>query len=314
MDTYKLQLATTEDITTTYAGQDANKYISAALFSADSITNGAVSVRPNIKLKEVISKLDLSGLLKDRTCNFADTGTITLGERILTPKELSVQLELCKKNYRSTWMATQMGFSAHDHLAPTFAAYLTALVVASVSQSIETSIWSGVTATAGEFGGLEVVMTTEASQPTAQEIAGTTLSASNIIAELEKVVDQIPKGVYGKPDLNILFPTTASKFYIQSQAALGYRDLFHDGTTRMNFQGVNLITCPGMSNDVMFGAQRSNLFYGVGELNDQSEVRVIDRAATEGDDNVRIVMDFAAGTQVGKPEDIVTYGITNGSN
>lgn len=314
MDLKQLELATTENITTTYAGEWAAKYISAALFNADSVVNGALTVMPNIKFKETISKLDLSSIVKDRTCNFDDTGTLTLGERQLTPKELSVNLELCKKNYRSTWMATQMGFSAHDTLAPSFAAYLVALVAAQVAQVNETNIWTGASANAGEFRGFENVMTSEASQPAAQEIAGTTLSAANIIAELEKVVDQIPTGVYTKPDLNILFPVSASKFYIQAQAALGYRDLYHDGVTRMNFQGINLITCPGMSDDVMFGAQRSNLFYGVGTIQDQEEVKVIDRSLTEGDDNVRIVMNYAADCNVGNPEDIVTYGITNSAN
>ena len=39
---------------TTYAGQFASKYISAALLSATTIENGGVTVLPNVKYKEVI--------------------------------------------------------------------------------------------------------------------------------------------------------------------------------------------------------------------------------------------------------------------
>ena len=41
-------MATTTSITTTYAGQFAGKYISAALLSASTIENGGIEVKPNI--------------------------------------------------------------------------------------------------------------------------------------------------------------------------------------------------------------------------------------------------------------------------
>ena len=63
------------------------------------------------------------------------------------------------------------------------------------------------------------------------DVSGTTFSKSNIIAELDKVVDAIPSAVYGKEDLKIYLPTSAAKFYVQAQAALGYRDLYHVGKT-----------------------------------------------------------------------------------
>lgn len=309
----KIQLATTQVITTTYAGEFAAKYIAAALLSADSLVNGAIEIRQNIKFKEVISKLDLTNIIKDRSCDFADTGTVTLGEQILQPKELSVQLELCKGNYRNTWEAINMGFSANDSLAPDFSNFLIEQVLAGVAAETETAIWQG-TATAGSFAGFEVLFTAQATQPSGQEVGGTTVTDANVVAEIGKVLAAVPTAVYGKEDLNILIPTNIAKHYIAAQAALGYRDLFNDGVTRMNFQGVNLITCPGMSDDVMFGVRRSDFFFGTGLLNDMNSVSIVDRSATELDDNVRIGVNYTAGVQVGNAENVVTYGITNGSN
>ncbi len=306
-------MATTQVITTTYAGEFAGKYIAAALLNADSLINGAIEVRQNIKFKEVISKLDLTNIIKDRSCDFADTGTVTLGEVVLTPKELSVNLELCKGNYRNTWEAINMGMSANDNLAPDFANFLIQQVLAGVADATETAIWQG-TATAGSFQGFENLFTAQADQPTGQEIAGTALSASNIVAEIEKIVDPIPDAVYGKEDLQILFGVEASKFYIQAMAALGYRDLFHDQKAPLNFQGINMVICPGMSTDVMFAVRKSDFLFGTGLLNDLNSVRIIDRSATEGDDNVRVVIDYTAGVAVGNPSQVVTYGITNASN
>jgi hypothetical protein len=42
-------------------------------------------------------------------------------------------------------------------------------------------------------------------------------------------------------------------------------------------------------------------------MSDQSEVRVIDMAETDGSDNVRVVMRFTAGVQYGIGSDIVLY-------
>jgi hypothetical protein len=93
-------MATTTSITTTYAGQFAGKYISAALLSASTIENGGIEVKPNIAFKEVIKKLATNDLVKDATCDFDATSTVTLTERIITPEEFQINLQLCKKDFR----------------------------------------------------------------------------------------------------------------------------------------------------------------------------------------------------------------------
>jgi len=92
-------MATTTSITTTYAGEFAGQYISAALLSGKTLNENAISIKPNVKYKEVIKKIATSGLIADATCDFTDTGSVTLTERILTPEEFQVNVELCKKNF-----------------------------------------------------------------------------------------------------------------------------------------------------------------------------------------------------------------------
>ena len=50
-------MATTTSITTTYAGEFAGDYIAAALLSGVTLSGGGVTIKPNIKFKEVIKKL-----------------------------------------------------------------------------------------------------------------------------------------------------------------------------------------------------------------------------------------------------------------
>ena len=297
-------MATTTSITTSYAGEFAGEYIAAALLSGVTLSQGGVSIKPNIKFKEVIKKLALDSILKDASCDFDPTSNITLTERILQPEEFQVNLQLCKKDFRQDWEANSMGFSQYDNLPGNFSDFLIGQVSAKVAEKVEQNIWQGATANNGEFDGFQALL---AADSDVVDVSGTTLSAANIIAELGKVVDAIPGSVYGKEDVKSYIPTTAAKFYIQAQAAVGYRDLYNVGKTDMNFQGIPLFTAPGLGNDKMVAAESSNLFFGTGLLNDWQEVKLIDMADIDGSQNVRVVLRGSAGVQHGIGSDIVLY-------
>ena len=134
-------MATTTSITTTYAGElDAQKYISAALLSAPTLDKGLITIKPNVKHKMVVKNLITGDLLADATCDFTDTSSVTLTERILEPKELQVNLMLCKQDFRDDWDAISMGYSAFDNLPPSFEAYLASYVAEKVAAQNEVAM------------------------------------------------------------------------------------------------------------------------------------------------------------------------------
>ena len=301
-------------ITTTYAGEFAGKYISAALLSADTIEGGGITVKPNVKYKEVMKTLSTNALVKDAACDFADQSTVTLAERVLTPEEFQVNLELCKKDFHNDWEAVQMGYSAFDSLPPSFADFLIGHIAAKVAQKTEENIWQGVTANAGEFDGFETLL---AADGTVIDVTGTSVTAANVITEMGKVVDAIPTAVYGKEDLYIYVASNVARAYIRAlggfgASGLGANGVNNEGTTWFNggdlaFDGVKLFVCSGMADNDMVAAQKSNLFFGTGLLADHNEVKLIDMADLDGSQNVRVVMRFTSGVQYGIGADIVYY-------
>jgi hypothetical protein len=317
-------MATTTSITTTYAGEFAGKYISAALLSASTIENGGIEVKPNVKYKEVIKKLATDAIVKDATCDFDATSTVTLTERILQPEEFQVNLQLCKKDFKSDWEAVQMGYSAFDSMPPSFADYILSHVAAKVAEKTEQNIWRGVNANAGEFAGFATLLAADAALPTAQEVAGTTVTASNVIAELGKIVDALPAALYGKEDLHIYVSQNIAKAYVRALGGFGASGLGANGTNSMGtqwwnngsltFDGVKIFVCNGMAANTAIAAEKSNLYFGTGLLNDLNTVKLIDMADLDGSENVRVVARFTAGVQYGNVQDIVTYGITNSAN
>jgi hypothetical protein len=309
-------MPTTTSISTTYAGEFAGKYISAALLSGSTIANGGIEVKPNIAFKEVIKRIATDAIVKNATCDFDATSTVTLTERIIIPEDFQVNLQLCKKDFRSDWEAIQMGYSAFDTLPPSFADFLLSHVVAKVAEKTEQNIWKGVNANAGEFDGFITLTTADATVIDVVGAAGG-VTAGNVVAELGKIVDAIPAALYGKEDLYLYVSQSIARDYVRALGGFGASGLGANGTNAqgtqwfnngsLSFDGVKIFVCNGMTNDFAIAAQKSNLYFGTGLLSDQNEVQVIDLADIDGSQNVRVVMRFTAAVQYGVGSEIVLY-------
>ncbi len=314
-------MATTTSITTTYAGEFAGEYISAALLSGSTIENGGITVKPNVKFKEVIKKVSTDDIVKDAGCDFDPTSTITLTERVLQPEFQQVNLQLCKKDFQNDWDAISMGYSAFDSLPPSFSDFLISHVAAKVAQRTETSIWEGTTATNGQFDGLTTLLDADAAHTGGSKIAGSAAigAASTVITELGSIVDAINSNIYGSEDLNLYISQNIARAYVRALGGFGAAGLGAAGTNAMgtqwwnngslSFDGVKLFVANGLADNTAIAAEKSNLFFGTGLLADHNEVKVIDMADIDGSQNVRVVMRFTAGVQYGIVEDIVSYGI-----
>ena len=297
-----------------YAGEFAGKYLGAALLSASTLDAGAVTILPNIKYKAAMKVGTFSNLVRSADCDFdATTSGLVLTEKVLTPAELQVNLQICKKELHADWEAAQMGFSAFDELPPLFSDYVISRVAAEVANATETSIWSGA-AGEGSFDGFATLMAADA---TVVDVAKATVTSANVIAQLGAIVDAAPSTILGKEDLTLFVSTNIARAYIRSlggfgTAGLGGNGVDSKGTTwynggELSFEGINIFVAKGLGDNEAVLAQKSNLFFGTGLLDDRNEVRVIDMSDTDGSQNVRIVMRYTAGVQTGRGSDIVLY-------
>lgn len=306
-------MATTTNVTTTYAGEFALPYIQAALLNPSTIRNGGVTVKPNVKFKQVLKKVAMSDLIKDGSCDFTPTGTIALTENVLQPEEFQVNFTLCKQDFRDDWEAIAMGLSAHDNLPPNLADFIIAKTAAEVASANETIIWQGATGTAGEYDGFT---TRFAADGTVIDVVGTTVTAANVLAELGKVVDAIPAAIYGKEDLFIYVPQNVYRAYVRalggfSADGVGANGFEGRGNNQilgdLAFDGVKLFLAEGLPSNEMVAAQSSNLFFGTSLMSDWNEVKVLDMADLDGSQNVRFVMRFTANVNYAYGSEVVYY-------
>jgi len=308
-------MPTTTSITTTYAGEFAGKYVAAALLSAPTLDKGLIEIMPNVYYKSVIQKVGTDDILKDATCDFDPTSTVTLTERVLTLEEFQVNLQMCKKDFEQTWQAVEMGYSSFKNVPASFTDFIVAYAAEKVAARIEQNIWAGVNASAGQFAGFQTLF---AADGDVIDVTATTVTAANVIAELGKVVDAIPATLYGKQDLTIYVPQNVAKAYVRAlggfaAAGVGANGVDNKGTMwygsqDLYFDGIKVALAEGLSSNKMVAAQKSNLFFGTGLLSDKNEVRLIDMADIDGSQNFRLIMRMSAGIQYGIGSDIVYYG------
>jgi hypothetical protein len=307
-------------ITTTYAGEFAGKYLAAALLSAPTLEQGGVSILPNVAFKQVMQKVSTDNIVANATCDFTTSGTVTLTERVLTTEEFQVNIELCKLDLAQSWQSAEMGYSAFKTLPKSFADFLIAHVAAKVAAKIETTIWGGTNATAGEFDGFKTLMLADATViDVASPETGSNLNAGNVIDQIGNLVDVIPAALYGNEGLRIYVSQKIAKLYVRALGGFGASGLGANGTNAqgtqwytngsLTYDGIPIFMANGLGADNMIATTVDNLYFGCGLLNDNSLVKTIDMSDIDGSNNVRVILRYNAGIQYGIGSDIVLYGV-----
>ena len=297
-----------DSITGNFAGEKAAGYIYPALLSGKTLGEGNVTIHENVAYKLNVRNITgTAANFQAAGCDFNDSGDVTINDTVLTPVDLMINRTLCKQDFRSQWESLEMrGRMLGQELPTSLLDFFIEKNVSLISAQIETLLWTGANDATGNFTGLETRL---AADGTVNDVAigAVVIGADTIIAQLGRVRDAIPNTVYGKEDLAIYIPTSIQKFYIAAQAALGYQNLYHDGVTGLNFEGIPLKVAPGMSDDKMVAARAADLHFGTNVMTDMAEVRALDMAELDGSDNVRFIARFSAGTQNTNGADIVLY-------
>jgi hypothetical protein len=299
-------MATTTNLTTTYAGREAAGYIRAAFLSNESLS--ALTVKENIEYKQVVRRLVDNVTFANATCDFTPTGTVNLTERILTLEKFQVQRELCKNTFLSDWESrSEQNGELHASLTDA----LIANVMAGVAARNEVLIWQGVNANAGEYAGFETLFLADAAVLDVADAEAITVD--NVIAEMNRLVLTLPTRVRRATEKPVIAVSSnvAEAFRTAILGLGGGSYLYQGETVKMTWQGqYDIVECPGMSDDTMAMYQKSNLWFGTNLLDQWNTVAVLDMYQYDLSNNVRFSCSFFAGVQYGFGDEIAFYQYT----
>lgn len=300
---------------TSYAGEAAAEFISPAILAADSIANNYITLHENVKYKQVLQKL--SGFnLQAAGCDFsADAGSLDLDEVVLQVTDLMVNEQLCKADFRQSWMALQTGRGyINDQIPPSFEAYLLLYLAGKVSESIEYNIWEGnydytdggTDGTYTSFDGILAKIVAGAGSLGYNGTAAGAFTADDnattgILTKLSNIMANVPKAVINRPD-SALMMSRRSKFLYHRAVNSEVNTVA--GAVPETYLGVPIITPAGFPDDTVVCSYVENFHFGTDLVSDQNQATVVDMTLTDASDNVRLAMRLSGGTQVGHLGDV----------
>jgi hypothetical protein len=294
--------------TSNFAGKAAGFYISAALKASNSLDY--LTLIENIKYKSNIQAMNNTvSAVADATCDFTGAGTLALTEKVLEPKNLQINLDLCKSTLLDSWEALQMRAGAGAPPPASFDDYVISYMGEIIANATEDSIWTG-TNVAGKFNGFLGAVTglllPAVDATVVQDAAAGAYTAGTIIGELQGAVASIPTTTLGKEDLHIYMSQRTYQYYISAVSTLGYVNAYNmNGDYVPMFEGYKIAPCNGMAENELVIAQKSNMFFGTDLISDATRITLMDMAALDGSDNMRLVARYSAGVQTGTGADIV---------
>ncbi len=298
------------NVTSNFAGKAAGFYVSAALKEAKSLEY--LTILENVKFKSNIQRQAGSNVVRDATCDFTDHGTLALTEKVLEPKNLQINLDLCKKTLLSSWEALEMRAGAGAPPPPAFEDYVISYMGEIIAQATENSIWGGAAANNGEFEGFLTATTGifAVDGTVHASTASGAYTAANIIGELQTLTSDMAtniSAVLRKEDLHIYMSPKTYALYISAVSTLGYVNAYNmNGDYEPVFEGYKIAVCPGMANNQLVAAAKSNLFFGTDLISDHSvNIKLMDMSLLDGSDNMRLVARYSGAVQLGVGTDIV---------
>jgi len=292
-------MATTLNIDTNFIGNVAGEYVGKMIKEANTISEGLVTILPNVVSTTYLRKVETAEGFVDYVCGFNPTGSVTLSEYPITPKKIKWESELCKEDFRQLWTAQQMGFSAHnDSLPQTEQAAILLQMGKVIARKIDVDIWNGVLATDGDLGGLIPQLVADA---TVIDVVGAAITSANVEAELGKFVDAVPDEVIGATDLVLGVSTNVLRALKKVQGSFARSNGTFTNPSEFDFNGYTLTEIKALPANTMVGYAKSNVTFVTGLLADHNEIRVkdMDESNLSGQIRMKVVLTGAIGYAYG---------------
>ena len=273
-------MATTTNVSSNYAGRAAGQIIGAAFKEGSTLGMNVLTVAENVNFKFNLRKIAYADGTVDYTCGHAPAGTITLSEKVITPKKVKNDFDVCKEDFRQTWSEPLEGASAWNPNAPSdIMEAISMEVLSSQAAKVDDDIWNGLDATAGEIGdGFIVQFEADGDVIKANNgitAIGAATTEANVEANLKIALNAIPVPLR-KKQVQVLVSSNvfqAYTFYLISKG------ISWNGTAdakMAKFGKYDLMEIQGLPDDTIICAEKKNLVFATGLNADFNELRLVD--------------------------------------
>tara|TARA_R100000781_G_scaffold110081_1_gene75302 strand:+ start:4406 stop:5344 length:939 start_codon:yes stop_codon:yes gene_type:complete len=282
----------------TYAGELALPYVHAAVLSAPTLANRTVTILENVRFKAQIPVMANTGLVIAGACDFNSDATTSLTESTLEVTDLMVNLQLCKKNFRTWWQGDM--YTINSGVPDDYADALLLYVAGEVQADMESNIWDGNRAAGSPalFNGIFKQFSVNGGAYTTLTKAINT--TADVVEGLAEVVASIPANLVGQYEEVKIYvnPITIDVYNIAVGQLGGGYNMSTSVGGQMKFGGYEMVATPGIPSGYYAVGRAKDFAVGIGAADSVELAQAIDMTPLDGSDNYRITMRFAVGTQV----------------
>lgn len=283
------------------------EFYSKSYITADIVDN--FRTIPGVKSSTKIANVLFTDLLKASNCNFT-TDPQVLDAIDIDVCAVSAMAEICRFDLENSFISEQMvkGSNGSFEVA-SFMAYYWDEMAKQINEEIELIRWQGDTGLSGTSilklcDGYETKL---AGDVDVIGVTGTSITSSNVLAEMVKVLQALPASMqHKKGDL---------RFYVASNVATAYELAAATGNTQtyvtqslgLTFLGIKIVVCEGMSNDKMVLTNKNNLIYAFDGEGDSTALKAVNLEDTVAEPLLRTRANMKIGFFYVNPAEIVFY-------
>lgn len=300
---------------TTYAGEAATRFIVKAITSNETVQGGHAYVKDGIKKKFTIPRISgtFDAFIQARQATPVSAGTLTVDGKVLEPADYMIYFEFNPRDYEEHWFATQLNPTLIDRTLPaTPESQIVQEILKYHDRYINKTFWNSKTTGTAPYAFYNGFIKKAVDDTDTIDVpTPTTLSAANIIAEMQEGFDLIPASLKYDPQMKFYMGYTAYDFYMQAQIAQTYKGGDITGLNVVpKFRGLEVVKIADFPADVYLIAKGtpdmdSNLWIGMNSTDDAK----IEMARLQANSELYFMkMLMKVDVQIGWGAETVLYG------
>lgn len=283
-----------------------NEFYSRAYITEDVVDN--FRTLPGIKSATKLGNVTFDDLLKASTCNFS-APTDSLDAVDIDVCALSAMAQICQFDIEQSFLSLQMAQGSNgDFTVASFMNYYWNEMSLKIQEEVELIRWQGDTTSLDPVLSLcDGYLKGLLADATVVDVANTTSTVANVLAEMTKVVVALPARVQRRK--------SELRFFVSSNVATNYEIAAASGNTQtyvttplaLTFLGIKLVVAEGLPNDTMVLTRKENLIYAFDAEGDAKALKAVNLSDTVAEPYLRTRANLKVGFKHVNGAEIVLY-------
>jgi len=283
-----------------------NEFYGRSYLAEDTVDN--YRTLPGIKSATKLANVTFGNILQASTCNFT-APTDSLDAVDIDVCALSAMAQLCQFDLEQSFLALQMAQGSNgDFSVASFMNFYWGEMAKQIGEDVELLRWQGDTASEDDTLALCDGYIKKMKADTAIiDVAKATITSSNVIAEIVKVINALPSTVSRKKaDLRLYVASNVANA-LELATASGNTQTYITTPLALTFLGIKVVVAEGMPNNHMVCTVKNNMIYAFDGEGDGKAIKAVNLADTVAEPYLRSRANLKVGFSYVNPTEIVLY-------